>query len=321
MAKISRFAPAARACLLRSPRFASATRSCSSRASSARITSTASSRTFLGFAGGATVGAAAGSLLLWPVADLVFAPYLIAEAMVRPMSEPAHGKPAAEVDVSRLKGLLSTPSARLCVLAGATQEQRAALAREAGRDRPVIRLSLRQATSPHTMQLSLIEQLYQPVGAASLMSCLAVWWLSLFDMLISDHQHTRHRDFCVVLAQARRAMQMRAPRLASDPRPLLIVEHMYVPTGASSETGGEGLAPMLRSLRQYLCAVSIDEGVADVLVLAPQGSEAGRSAAATWRGQARKSCAERATLSGGAVAIALTQSEALDAWLAGMRLQ
>jgi len=116
-------------------------------------------------------------------------------------------------------------------------------------------------------------------------------------------------------------MQMHAPRSPSDPRPLLIIEHLYVPTGACTEAGGDGLAPMLRSLRQYLCAVSIDDSVSDVLILAPQGSEAGKSAAATWRGQARKSYAERAGLSNGAAVIALTQSEALDVWLAGMRLQ
>ena len=279
-----------------------------------------SSRTFLGVAGGATVCAVTGSLVLWPVADLVFAPMLIAEGMASGKPTTPAASSGEQKDVMELRGLLTKGTARLCVLAGGTQEERSALAREASQGRPTINLSLRQATSPHTMQLALVEALYKPLGVAPLMACLCVWWLSLFDMLIADHAHTRQRDFSVILAQTRRAMQRHAPHAPSDPRPLLVLEHLYVPTGASTEPGGEGLTPMLRSMRQFLCAVSIDDNEADVLVLAPKGSEAGRSAAAAWRGQARQTCAERSVLSGGAIAIALTQSEALESWLSGMRL-
>lgn len=175
--------------------------------------------------------------------------------------------------------------------------------------------------------MALIGSLYSPLRSAPLMETLGVFWLSIFDMLIADHEHTRHRDFCVVLGQTRRAMALAAARCAASPegapspRPIVVVEHLYVPTDACAEPGGYGLAPMLRSLRQWLCAVSIDAGAADVLVLAPRGSAAGESAAVAWRSRGlRNSCAERATLGGGAVAIALTQSEAVDQWLGAMRL-
>ena len=168
------------------------------------------------------------------------------------------------------------------------------------------------------MHMALIDQLYQPLPGAPLFTCLGVFWLSLFDMLISDHAHTRHRDFCVVIGQLRRALRRHAPASPEQPRPLIIIEHMYVPAGASTEVGGEGLSPMLRTLRQFLCAVSIDDNCADVLVLAPNSTAADESARRAWR--LESSTAERATLGRGAVATALTQSEAVDAWLNGMRL-
>eukprot|EP00966_Prymnesium_polylepis_P175789 4069148-Prymnesium_polylepis.1 len=140
-------------------------------------------------------------------------------------------------------------------------------------------------------------------------------------MLIADHAHTRHRDFCVVLGQLRRALHSHAPRPPQHdaPRPLVIVEHMYVPTGASTDAGGEGLAPMLRTFRQFLCAISIDDGCADVLVLAPRGTAAGDAAANAWYRASSKGCAER--LGQGVVGIALSQSEAVDSWLDGIRME
>lgn len=213
-------------------------------------------------------------------------------------------------------------AAQICVLTGGTREQRLALAREAARERPSLRLSMRQATAPHSMLMAVIESLYRPLAFSPLLSCLGTVWLTLFDMLISDHDHTRHRDLCVVLSQATRALDMvRGAAAAQSPRPLVIVEHLFVPMDAETERGGEGLSPMLRTLRQWLCKVSIDSNRADVLVLTPTGSATGDSALAAWRGEARRSCANRITMSGGVVAIALTQSEAVDRWLGGCRLR
>ena len=274
------------------------------------------SRSLLGASVGATIGAITASIFAWPVADLVIAPYLIAEAMRCPVSTDV--KPAAEREVNSLRSLLSGERARLCFLAGGPQEHREALACAASEGRPTARVSLREATAAHSMQMTLIDQLYKPLCGAPVLTCLGVYWLSLFDMLISDHAHTRHRDFCVVLGQLRRALRGHAPSTPAQPRPLLIIEHMYVPTGASAEVGGEGLSPMLRSLRQFLCAVSIDDNCADVLVLAPSCTAASESVSRVWRLESSR--AERAMLGHGAVATALTQSEAVDSWLSGMRL-
>ena len=178
----------------------------------------------------ATIGAITASMFAWPVADLIVAPYLIAEAMRRPVSTDV--KPAAEREVNSLRSLLSGERARLCFLAGGPQEHREALACAASEGRPTARVSLREATAAHSMQMTLIDQLYKPLGAP-VFTCLGAYWLSLFDMLISDHAHTRHRDFCVVLGQLRRALRGHAPSTPAQPRPLLIIEHMYVPTGAS----------------------------------------------------------------------------------------
>jgi len=283
--------------------------------------SSASSRpSLLGASVGASVGAITASVLAWPVADLFIAPYLIAEAM-RPESRARTSTTEPEArDLRALCGQLTGPHARVCVLAGGTQEGRTALALSASKGRPTVRLSLREATAPHSMQMTLIDQLYKPLACAPMFRSLGVFWLSLFDMLIADHAHTRNRDFGVVLHQLRRALNRQAPQATAQSRPLVIVEHLYVPTGAATAPGGEGLAPMLRALRQFLCAVSIDEDSADVLVLVPHGTAAADAASRAWRGEFRRSCAERANLSDGAVTIALTQSEAVDAWLNGMRL-
>ena len=161
------------------------------------------SRSLLGASVGATIGAITASMFAWPVADLIVAPYLIAEAMRRPVSTDV--KPAAEHEVKSLRSLLSGERARLCFLAGGPQEHREALACAASEGRPTARVSLREATAAHSMQMTLIDQLYKPLCGAPVLTCLGVYWLSLFDMLISDHAHTRHRDFCVVLGQLRRA--------------------------------------------------------------------------------------------------------------------
>jgi len=281
--------------------------------------------TLLGATVGVTVGSITATIVAWPVADILLAPWCIQQGLMTKRDAPvATTAPAA--DVSNLRQMVGSVddanAAQLCVLTGGTREQRLALSREAAAGRPTLRLTLRQATAPHSMMMAVIESLYKPLMFSPLFSCLGTVWLTIFDMLISDHDHTRHRDLCVVLAQTSRAIDMvsaKAP--AQSPRPLIIVEHLFVPMDAETERGGEGLSPMLRTLRQWLCKVSIDSNQADVLVLTPTGSVAGDSALAAWRGEARRSCAKRVTMSGGVVGIGLTQSEAVSRWLGGCRLQ
>lgn len=299
-----------------------------------------SQRSLLGVSLGATVGTVSAAVIVWPIADLVIAPVCIAECMHQTPSPPS-GLPATEKDVKRLLTLgASSDGARVVVLAGGTHQQRQALAYAArAQRRRSHRLSFRTAVSPHTMQMTLIEQLYSPISVAPLFSALGVFWLSLFDMLISDHAHTRQRDFCVVLGQLRRAMRgvsvvndtplasfvnrrggvrvLPPPPLAVD-RPLLVIEGLHVPSKARAQPGGEALAPMLRNLDQYLCSVAAEEGLADVLVLCPVPSAASANAVATWRGEAGRAAAERVVLSNGVVAVALTQAEAIERGLEGI---
>ena len=170
------------------------------------------------------------------------------------------------------------------------------------------------------MIMSVVASLYKPLVCSHLFTCLGTVWLTLFDMLIGDHDHTRHRDLCVLLDQTSRALDMSAAASDQSPRPLIVVEHLFVPMDSEHERGGEGLSPMLRTLRQWLCKVSIDDNQADVLVLTPTGSVTGDFAKAAWWGEARRSCAHRITMSGGVVGISLTQSESIDRWLGGCRL-
>jgi len=292
--------------------------------------------TFLGATVGATVGSITAAIVTWPIADIFLAPWFIKEGLLTPVGDATRAAPLAVTDVSRLRQLVGSVDdadgrgpAHLCVLTGGTREQRLDLAREMSRNRPTLRISLRGATAPHSMVMSVVESLYEPLVFSQLFSCLGTVWLTLFDMLISDHDHTRHRDLCVLLAQTSRALDMAstasavasASTSAQPPRPLIVVEHLFVPMDAEMERGGEGLSPMLRTLRQWLCKASIDTNQADVLVLTPTGSASGNAAVAAWRGEARRSCANRITMSGGVVGIALTQSEAVDRWLRGCRLR
>lgn len=276
----------------------------------------------LGATVGVTVGSITGTLVTWPIADILLGPYFIKQGLLASVPANTNASTPPDLDAASLRNLVGSTEisdARLSVLTGGTREQRLALAHEASRGRPTLRLNMRQATAPHSMFMAVIDSLYKPLAFSPLYSCLATVWLTLFDMLIPDHDHTRQRDLCVVLSQTSRALDMvgdQAPR-----RPLIIVEHLFVPMDAEGDPGGEGLSPMLRSLRQWLCAVSIDSHRADVLVLTPTGSAAGDSALSAWRGEARRSCAKRIRLEGGIVAIALSQSEAVDRWLGGCRLR
>ena len=114
-------------------------------------------------------------------------------------------------------------------------------------------------------------------------------------------------------------------------------EDEYVPSDASLMVGGDSMLPMLNTLRQFLSSVSIDDGLADVLVLAPKGTDACAAASGSWlearllalgfytgstgdMGTAR-SGSERVKLRDGMTAIVLTQAEAADWWLAGIRMR
>ena len=81
----------------------------------------------------------------------------------------------------------SGQTSQLCVLTGGTKGQRLALAAAASRERPVLRLSMRQATAPRSMLMAVVDSLFRPLACAPLLSCLGTVWLTLFDMLIVEH--------------------------------------------------------------------------------------------------------------------------------------
>ena len=282
----------------------------------------------LGTTVGLTLGSATLTLIAWPLADIFLAPSFIKAAL---LSEKARSTATNEYASLRALHVMTgnAEASRVCMVAGGTHEQCCALAHAAGSNRPILRLPMRQATTPFAMIMSIVDGLYGPLACAPLLSCVGVVWVTLFDMLIVDHEYTRHRDLFVLLRQAERAMELEAKRrLPSAPRPLVIVENVHVPLDAVHERGGEGLSPMLRTLQQWLCKVSLDGQLADVLILAPSGSATGKAACnkgaawrGAWRAQAPPLWAERVPLGDGVVAVALTHSEAVERAFLGCRLR
>ena len=323
-------------------------------------------RTFLGVSLGITAGAVSFSVVAWPLADLFGAPNLIAVAAKTP-SPQSGGFGPADLEVAEAAGTLrsllgaggSGAAGQVCMVVGGTQEHRSALVSKLGAGRPVIRLSLREGTSPHALQMALVDQLYRPLGPrwGQLVCSMGLYWLTLFDLVIADHQHTRSTHFTVSLGHVRRALERLTPEPsdggaeaggATPQRPLIVVEQLHVPEQAARRDaaiaaavgdggygGGGGLDPMLRSLRQHLCAVSADDGLADVVVLAPRRTlaawadghvEGATRAERSWLGRRARVTAPDAaagvagsvSLGHGLVGVAMADAEAAEMWLETM---
>ena len=322
-------------------------------------------RTFLGVSLGVTAGAVSFSVVAWPLADLFGAPKLIAMAAKSPSPQSAGFGPA-DLEVAEAAGTMRTllgaggsgAAGQVCMVIGGTQEHRSALVSKLGAGRPVIRLSLREGTSPHALMMALVEQLYKPLGPrwGQLVSSMGLYWLTLFDLVVADHQHTRSTNFTVVLSHVRRALERLTPEpdggtnagAATPQRPLIVVEQLHVPEQAARRDaavaaavgdgcygGGGGLDTMLRSLRQHLCAVSVDDGLADVVVLAPRRAlaawadnhvEGATRAERSWLGRRARVTAPDAaagvagsvSLGHGLVGVAMADAEAAEMWLETM---
>jgi len=276
-------------------------------------------RSLLGTSVGVSIGTVTFSFIAWPVAEVVGGTYIVGEAMRRGPKFPANSQ-ATTSDVSLMRDVFGSRDACVYVLAGGSQQQRSCLAQAVQDGRPTIHISLREAISPHSLIMALIEHAYvKPFGGllGDSIQCAGTYWLLLFDFLCTDHVHTRQLTEAVVLSHIRRGVAAARTSAANsggkpNERPLIIVEHLDVPQECSGWPGGEGLIPMVYALRQFLVAISIDEGRADVLLLASEGTSTAKSGLFAARRHGGRAAVT--ALAGGASACVMSNAEAVSAW-------
>jgi len=298
--------------------------------------------TVLGVSLGATVASITFTVIAWPLADLFGAPVLIAAAIDCPTAPTSLGSSREAEEARRLQKLLhSSEKAKLLVVEGGSPEHQQALVEHAGR--PTVRLSLREATAPHSLLMSIIEGLYRPLVVGQAAVSIGFYWLTLFDLLVSDHGHIREVNLRLVLSQFRRGIdrfrKIGGTAADSGPasalgasavgtaRPLIVVEHLELTmaaAGASGAASQAALAPMVRTFLQFLAAISLDEERADVLILAPAvgtGPAPARPlAAAAPRRRWSWGRPSSTDLGRGATAATLTQGEVTHLCLHGLQL-
>ena len=117
------------------------------------------SRTWLGTSLGVSLGTLTFSIVAWPIAEVIGGTYVVGEALRRGQDAPTNAQVASTTDVVRLRTLMAdgAHSAKPYVVAGGSQHQRSALARAVQEGRPTMRISFREAVSPHSMNLALIQ--------------------------------------------------------------------------------------------------------------------------------------------------------------------
>lgn len=142
-------------------------------------------RTILGVSLGLTASAVTFSVIAWPIADLCVAPRLIVCAIERNNTTCTKLSATEQTTISsKLNSAFGDGSeAGVCIVSGGNPEDRSAIARAyaARSGRPVVYLSLREATNPHDLFFSLVSELYLPLQTTQrLVCCMGVYWLILF---------------------------------------------------------------------------------------------------------------------------------------------
>merc|ERR1719453_394377 len=264
-------------------------------------------RTLLGSVGSATVLFVSGSVILWPVADVVGAPRIIARGMSTASSEDSEsvslsvGGPSLG-DRARHHST-HPPSQRLAAclrpLLDATNGARAgAGADESSPSRGAAQLVLVSGpggAAPHDMLFALTQHLYSarklgPVGTVA--QSFGIFWIVLFDCLLGGSPaHTRAVHFSQVLSHARRALRLQQQRQAADGgrRALVVLDHYGTVLEAHPGGGGAGgdegeyYAQMATRLELWVAAVCFDEGLADVVVVGGEGLRPAPAERRGWR--------------------------------------
>jgi len=157
-----------------------------------------SSRTFMGTTAGTTILVISGTVVMWPMSDLFFGPKLIQLGLY------SHDGSAQE------KASADDSLASITIVSNRSGRD---IRREAEKNnRPVVYVSLREATSSHDLFMVMVSGLYsyEKLGIIGTLSqSMGIWWIVLFDVVMgTDPPHTRKVHFSVLLQHTKRALQM-----------------------------------------------------------------------------------------------------------------
>lgn len=234
-----------------------------------------SSPTLLGTIGSSTLLFISGSIVIWPVADLVVAPRVIAAGLhLKPSETGGFSGPSlsdrarhhAEDPTSQRIGALvrrildaangapdngsqlqKRGAARLVLVSGPSGSGKTLAARgltEEGADRPALYVSLREAAAPHDLLFQFAMYVYssRKLGAIGTISqSLGIFWICAFDCLIGGPPaHTRAVHFSQVLSHTRRALRLQQKADAGGRRALVVIDNYETLLHAHAGAGGGG---------------------------------------------------------------------------------
>lgn len=248
-------------------------------------------RTFLGVSLGVTASAITLSVIVWPLADVIIGPRIIYWALEERSRLVDQSSRDAAPDADKMDALLGAgrPGGSVAVVVCSDREEASRVAKEYATTRPCVYVTLREATSPHELFLQLVDSIYSPLPAARrTIACMGVYWLILFDFVMGDHDHVRKLNLSVILRQLRCSLQLAASRTPSATghplpvrvvqpgdgrgsglrlRPLVVVDNLHVPLLKGQDD--PALRGMVAQITQFLCAVTFDEDLVDVLIVLP----------------------------------------------------
>lgn len=225
------------------------------------------SRTFLGTTAGTAIFIFSGSILIWPVADLCLGPQLVLWGM---RADPSQTGDLLASSVAEHVSQDTTSSKEACIVmvsgvpgAGKQLEHIAAHS-----ERPVVYVSLREATSPHDLYFATLAGIYSAnrLGIlGTLAHSMGVWWITLFDIMVGyEPEKTRAINFSVILQHLRRALRAaHAEQPLGATRPLVIFDHLGE---VALHKDDPRMRSMLAHLLKWCAATCFDDGLSDIII-------------------------------------------------------
>lgn len=225
-------------------------------------------RSFLGTTAGTALVFLSGSVFVWPLADLCLGPALVQLGMLSKPTASVQSKPEAGVAATLdMKGSQENASS-VTVMSGDARLGKDLEHAASEMDRPVVYISLREATSPHDLYFAALAGVYSLPRLGFLGTSahsVGTWWIILFDIIVGhDPDETRAMNLFVIFQHLKRALTaVQSSRGAEERRPLVILDHIGAVTLFKD-------APSMRSMLTHLvawCAAACyDNDLADIVM-------------------------------------------------------
>mmetsp|Transcript_58657 Transcript_58657/g.136934 ORF Transcript_58657/g.136934 Transcript_58657/m.136934 type:complete len:325 (-) Transcript_58657:64-1038(-) len=248
-------------------------------------------RTILTSTAGATLLVFSGSIFAWPLADLYLGPVLVLIGIRAGVKQEKSDAEQKEISsrFGRNAALLSESCSdrhgHITVVTTSLEGSGLAMEHIAIEQRPVLYISLREATAPRVLHYCVLRGLYSELRLGvigTMLTSMGVYWTVLFDMLVSnDPCHNTAVNFEVALQHGRRALR-RVPTclMVKDEktkvRPLVIIDHFDEATlQSSAKSNGDYnrrcLHEMVQRILAWCGAVAFDERIADIVLVGSGG--------------------------------------------------